>query len=93
MATAALTQYSTVYGGVLYNRKDLFGKPLSAFHRMENTAKLGLFAVHKIVSEYAERLYAYMEKKPRATKLCISQLIIIQILKFFRFLLSTLYGA
>jgi hypothetical protein len=25
---------------------------------MENTANLGLFAVHKIVSEYAERLYA-----------------------------------
>jgi hypothetical protein len=37
---------------------------------MESTANLGLFAVHKIVSEYAERIYAYMEKTPRATKLC-----------------------
>jgi hypothetical protein len=27
---------------------------------MENSANLGLFNVHKIVSEYAERLYAYM---------------------------------
>ncbi len=26
---------------------------------MENTGNLGLFAVHKIVSEYAERIYAY----------------------------------
>ncbi len=38
---------------------------------MENMANLGLFAVHKIVSEYAERIYAYMEKTPRDTKLCI----------------------
>jgi hypothetical protein len=53
---------------------------------MVNTANLGLFAVHKFVSEYAERLYVYMEKTPR------SQLIIIQILIFLRFLLSTLYG-
>jgi hypothetical protein len=29
---------------------------------VENTANLGLFAVHKIVSEYAERLHAYTEK-------------------------------
>ncbi len=28
-----------------------------------------LFAVHKIVSEYAERIYAYMEKAQRYTKL------------------------
>ncbi len=50
---------------------------------MENTANWWLFAVLKIVSEYAERVYAYMEKTPRATKLCISQLLIIQILNFF----------
>ena len=36
---------------------------------MESTANLGLFAVQKNVSEYAERIYAYMEKTPRATKL------------------------
>jgi hypothetical protein len=36
---------------------------------MENTGNLWLFAVHKIVSEYAERIYAYMEKTPRDTKL------------------------
>jgi len=29
---------------------------------MENTANVGLFAVHRIVSKYAERIYAYMEK-------------------------------
>ncbi len=27
---------------------------------MENKANLGLFAVHKIVSKYAETIYAYM---------------------------------
>jgi hypothetical protein len=58
---------------------------------MESAANLGLFAVHKIVSEYAERIYAYMEKTPRVTKLCISRLIIIRIKIFFRFLVSTLY--
>jgi hypothetical protein len=36
---------------------------------MENTGNLGLFAVNKIVSEYAERIYAYMEKTQRDTKL------------------------
>jgi hypothetical protein len=51
---------------------------------MVNTANLGLFAVHKFVSEYAERLYVYMEKTPRATKLCLSQLIIKQILIFLK---------
>jgi hypothetical protein len=50
---------------------------------MENAANLGLSAVPKIVSEYAKKNYAYMEKTPRDTKLCISQLIIIQILNFF----------
>jgi len=61
---------------------------------MENTANLELFAVHKIFSEYAERIYAYIEKTSRDTKLCtdISQLIIIQILNFFGFFLSSLYG-
>jgi len=50
---------------------------------MENAANLGLFAVHKIVSEYAKRIFAYMEKTPRDTKLCMSQLIKIKILNFF----------
>jgi hypothetical protein len=31
----------------------------------------------KIVLEYAERIYAYMEKMPKDAKLCISQLIIV----------------
>ncbi len=31
---------------------------------IENTANLGLFAVHKVVSEYAERIYAHMERTP-----------------------------
>jgi hypothetical protein len=44
---------------------------------MENMANLGLFAVNKIVSEYADRIYAYMEKKPRDTKLMISWLIMV----------------
>ncbi len=32
---------------------------------MENTANVGLFAVHRIFSKYAERIYAYMEKTQR----------------------------
>jgi hypothetical protein len=32
---------------------------------MEKTANVGLFAVHRIVSEYAERIYVYMEKTQR----------------------------
>jgi len=44
---------------------------------MENTTNLGFFAVHNIISEYAERIYAYMEKTARDTKLFISQFIII----------------
>ncbi len=32
---------------------------------MENTANVGLFVVHRIDSEYAERIYAYMEKTQR----------------------------
>jgi|LakMenEpi03Aug12_release.lakeMendotaPanAssembly.Ray.scaffolds.fasta_scaffold1108978_1 hypothetical protein len=68
---------------------------------MENTANAGLFAVLKIVSEYAEsfnrirrirrkNLYVYGEYSkslsayslttPRDIKVCISQLIVIQIL-------------
>jgi hypothetical protein len=43
----------------------------------KNMANLGLFAVHKIVSDYAERISAYTEKTPRDTKLCIFQLMII----------------
>jgi hypothetical protein len=39
-----------------------------------------------------ERIYAYIEKTPRDTILCISQLKILQILNFFRFFLSSLYG-
>ncbi len=79
---------------------------------IENTANVGLFAVLKIVSEYAESLNrirrirrknlnvygeyakslsAYSLTTPRDIKVCISQLIIIQILNFFRFFLSTLY--
>ncbi len=32
---------------------------------MENTANVGLLAVHRNFSEYAERIYAYMEKTQR----------------------------
>jgi hypothetical protein len=39
---------------------------------MENTVNLGLFAVHRVVSEYAERIYAHIERTPRDTKLGIS---------------------
>ncbi len=53
---------------------------------MENTANFELFAVHKIFSEYEERIYAYIEKTPRDTKLCISQYIIIINFKFFQIL-------
>ncbi len=75
--------------------------------------KLGLFAVHKIVSEYAESikhirrmrgknlcvhgedakiLLAHSPNTPKDIKVCIYSLIIIRILKFFGFFLSTLYG-
>jgi hypothetical protein len=37
-------------------------------------------------SEYEKRIYAYMEKTPRDTKLCISQLIIMQTFYLFRYL-------
>jgi hypothetical protein len=56
---------------------------------MENTAKLGLFAVHNIVSEYTETIYACMEKTPRDTKLSFNNNMN---LNFLRFFLSTLYG-
>ena len=58
---------------------------------MENTANLGLFAAHKIISEdnesaaYSEntqkesmRLLAYSPSTPRDTKLSISRLIIVR---------------
>jgi len=32
---------------------------------MENRANVGLFAVHRIVSKYAERIYAYIKKTQR----------------------------
>jgi len=34
---------------------------------IDNTMNLGLFAVHKIVLEYAERIYAYMDAKRHKT--------------------------
>jgi hypothetical protein len=36
---------------------------------MENTANVGLFAVHRIFFKYAERIYAYVEKTQRDSKL------------------------
>jgi len=38
---------------------------LRTFDGMENTANVGLFAVHRIVSKYAERIYTYIEKAQR----------------------------
>jgi hypothetical protein len=35
-------------------------------------ANLGLFAIHKVVSEYVEIIYEHMERTPRDTKLGIS---------------------
>ncbi len=40
--------------------------------------KCKLSAVHKIVKDYPERIYAYMEKTLRDTKLRISRLIMVQ---------------
>ncbi len=42
--------------------------------------------------EDAKRLLAYSPNTPKDIKVCLSRLIIIQILNFFRFFLSTLYG-
>ena len=57
----------------------------------KNMANLGLFAVHKIVSEYTERIYAYMEKTPRDKTVNISFNNNMNFI-FLRFFLSTLYG-
>jgi molecular chaperone GrpE (heat shock protein) len=51
---------------------------------MENTANLGLFALHKIVSEYAKRIYADMKKTQRDTELRTSRLIMAQPENFLR---------
>ncbi len=40
----------------------------------------------------AKRLLTYSPNTSKDIKVCLSQLIIIQIYKFFRFFLSTLYG-
>ncbi len=66
--------------------------------------KLGLFTNHlrirgkylKVFREYAERIFAHMEKTqrdntPKDIKMCLSWLIIIQILNLDRFFLFTLY--
>ncbi len=42
--------------------------------------------------EDKKRLLTYSPNTPKDIKVCLSQLIIIQILNFFRFFLSTLYG-
>jgi hypothetical protein len=47
-----------------------YAKSIQAY--IEYTANLGMFAVHKIISEYKERSYAYKEKAQRYTKLTIS---------------------
>jgi hypothetical protein len=45
---------------------------------MGNTANLGLFVVHKIISKYTERIFTYMEKTQRDTKVRISRLMMVQ---------------
>ncbi len=45
-----------------------------------------------VYGEHAKSLSVYSLTTPRDIKVCISQLIIIRILKFLRFFLSTLYG-
>ncbi len=51
-----------------------------------------VFAAHKIVSEYAERINAYMEKTQRYTKLKISRQRMVQPKIFFRSFLSARDG-
>jgi hypothetical protein len=58
---------------LLYTYSENTGK---VFKRMWRIRQIRLLELHKIVSEYAERMYAYIEKTPRDTKLSISQLII-----------------
>ncbi len=43
---------------------------------MENTANLGLFSVHKMVSEYAERSYAYMKIEEDAKRHKIGDILV-----------------
>jgi hypothetical protein len=65
------------------------GKCLSVWYT-ESTLNLGLFAVHKIVLEYVERIYAYMNAKRHKTMyISVNNNTII---KFFRFFLFLLYG-
>jgi hypothetical protein len=45
-----------------------------------------------VYGEHAKSFSAYALTTPKDIKVCISQLIKIQILKFLRFFLSTLYG-
>jgi hypothetical protein len=54
---------------------------------MDNINTASLVAVHKIVLEYAERIYEYMEKTPRDTKLRIFWLIMVRYEIYFRSLL------
>jgi hypothetical protein len=68
------------------------GNFLSVYGEYGEFNNLELFAVQKMFSEYAERIYAYIEKTPRDTKQCISQFKIIQFLNFFIFFLSSLNG-
>jgi hypothetical protein len=63
----------------------------SVYSYMEKTYNLELFAVHKIVSEYAERIYIHREVVKRHKTVFISFNNNMNF-KFFRFFLSTLYG-
>ncbi len=79
------------------------GKYLSVYREH---GKLGLYAVHKIVSDYAESIKTYSENEGKESlrtwrrrketlgdiKVCIYWLIITRIKIFFGFFLSTLYG-
>ncbi len=70
----------------------LFGEHKGKVYK-ENTENLGLFEVHKILSEYTERISAYMEKTPRDTN-CVQHILVNNNTNFdfLRFFLSTIYG-
>jgi hypothetical protein len=50
----------------------VFGEYVESLSVYGEYGEFRLFAVYEVVSEYAERIYAHMERTPRETKLVIS---------------------
>jgi hypothetical protein len=62
-------KFLSAYSAFFLRIRRIRGKCLSVYGEY---GKFRVVAVHKVVSEYAERIYAHMERTPRDTKLGIS---------------------